>query len=91
LWLGKAPGATLALDLAVSSDGRVTGRARRSDQQGEGSVSGRVRQTDAGLEVSLQVTEAGGVETYNGLVVDGQLVGRVSSDGKVGGRFNAKR
>lgn len=91
LWLGKAPGATLALDLAVGADGKVSGRARRSDEAGEGSISGRVRQTDAGLEVSLQVTRGDAVETYSGLVVDGQLVGRVSSDGKSGGRFNAKR
>lgn len=91
LWLGKAPGATLALDLAVGADGKVSGRARRSDEPGEASVAGRVRQTEAGLEVSLQVTRGGSVETYSGLVVDGQLVGRVSADGKPAGRFNAKR
>ncbi len=91
LWLGKAPGATLALDLTVGGDGKVSGRARRSDEPGEGRVSGRVRQTDAGLEVNLVVTGGGAVETYSGVVVDGQLVGRVSTDGKPGGRFNAKR
>lgn len=91
LWLGKAPGATVAFDLTVSADGRVTGRARRSDNPGEAAVVGRVKQTEAGLQVDLQVTEGGATQTYSGLVADGALAGRVYDDGKSVGRFNAKR
>lgn len=91
LWLGKAPGATVAFDLTVSADGRVTGRARRSDNPGEAAVAGRVKQTEAGLQVDLQVTEGGATQTYSGLVADGALAGRVYDGGKSVGRFNAKR
>lgn len=91
LWLGKAPGATVAFDLTVSADGKVTGRARRSDNPGEAAVVGRVKQTEAGLQVDLQVTEGGATQTYSGLVADGALTGRVYDDGKSVGRFNAKR
>lgn len=91
LWLGKAPGATLAFDLTVSADGKVTGRARRSDNPGEAAVVGHVKQTEAGLQVDLQVTEGGAMQTYSGLVADGALAGRVYDDGKSVGRFNAKR
>ena len=91
LWLGKAPGATLAFDLAVSPDGRVTGRARRSDHSGEAGVVGRVSQGEGGLVVDLQITESGQTQTYSGVVVDGALSGHVYDDGKSVGRFIAKR
>lgn len=91
LWLGKASGATLALDLQVSADGRVTGRARRSDRAGEATVVGQLTRSENGLRVELQVTDDQGAQSYSGEIVDGTLSGRVSAGGRSEGRFSARR
>ncbi|MDP2314805.1 MAG: hypothetical protein Q8P41_18010, partial [Pseudomonadota bacterium] len=91
LWLGKVSGGSFALDLNVGADGRVVGRARRSDGAKEGAVSGRVSTSEEGLRVELQVTEGSETTSYSGLVVDGQLRGRIYAGGKAQGRFTAER
>jgi hypothetical protein len=91
LWLGKAPGGALALDLIVSADGRVTGRARRGDRAGEAAVVGRVNTSEDGLRLELQITDDAGTESYSGLVADGAVSGRITAEGRLAGRFSVKR
>ena len=91
LWLGRAGGGSLALDLTVDRAGLVSGRAKRSDGGTEGAVRGRVSATETGLQVELQVTEGGATTTYSGVVVDGALRGKMYSGGKAQGRFTAQR
>lgn len=91
LWLGKAPGGTLALDLVVSQSGAASGRARRTDHTGEAVVSGRVSLVEGVLRVELQLSDAAGTESYSGTVENGSLSGRIYVAGKSAGRFSAKR
>ncbi|MSP54615.1 MAG: hypothetical protein EXR69_03275 [Myxococcales bacterium] len=91
LWLGKMTGGTLALDLRVSSDGRVQGRARRSDRAGEAVVSGRVSVTAEGLQIDFSVVSNGTTDTYSAVIVDGALQGRMSEEGKGSKKFSARR
>lgn len=91
LWVGRAPGGTLALDLVVAPDGRVTGRARRGDRAGEGAIVGRVSAVDGALRLELQVTDATGTESFSGVVADGEVSGRIQAGGKPAGRFTARR
>lgn len=91
LWLGKVSGGSFALDIAVAPDGRVTGRARRSDGASEGTVAGRVSTSEDGLRVELQVTEGADTTSYSGGVLDGELRGRIYAGGKAQGRFTARR
>lgn len=91
LWLGKVTGGTLALDLQIGSDGRVQGRARRSDRPGEARVSGRVTETASGLQVDFSVVSGETTDSYSALMVDGALQGRISEDGKSAGKFSARR
>jgi hypothetical protein len=91
LWLGKISGGSFALDLSVGKDGRVSGRARRSDGTKEGLVAGRVSTSEDGLRVELQVTEGNVTTSYSGLIVGNELRGRIYAGGKAQGRFTAQR
>ncbi len=93
LWLGTVGTRDLALDLVVSSDGRVGGsaRLRRGGEVDSALVSGRVSEVDGAYQLELQVTENGETTSYSGRLDAGTIQGRVAQGGKTRGRWKVAR